>query len=48
LKPDNARYFDYHHSAFDVLENVHPRELAAGAAAMTSFIYLIDQYGIGK
>ncbi len=48
LRPDNARYFDYHHSDFDVLENVHPRELAAGAAAMASFIYLIDQYGIGQ
>ena len=48
LRPDNARYFDYHHSELDVLENVHPRELASGAAALTSFVYLIDQYGIGK
>lgn len=48
LRPDNARYFDYHHSELDVLENVHPRELASGAAALTSFIYLIDQYGIGE
>lgn len=48
LRPDSARYFDYHHSALDVLENVHPRELASGAAAITSFIFLLDQYGIGK
>lgn len=48
LRPDNARYFDYHHAETDVLENVHPRELASGAAAITSFIFLIDQYGIGR
>lgn len=48
LRPDNARYFDYHHSENDVLENVHPRELASGSAALTSLIFLIDQYGIGK
>lgn len=47
LRPDNSRYFDYHHSDADVLENVHPRELASGAAALTSLIILIDQYGIG-
>jgi hypothetical protein len=48
LKPDNARYFDFHHSDLDVLENVHPRELASGAAAIASFIFLVDQYGIGR
>lgn len=48
LRPDNARYFDYHHAASDVLENVHPRELATGAAAMTALVFLIDQYGIGR
>ena len=47
MRPDNARYFDYHHSANDILENVHPRELESGAAAIAAFIYLIDQYGIG-
>ena len=46
MRPDNARYFDYHHSDLDVLENVHPRELATGAAALTSMVFLIDQYGI--
>jgi carboxypeptidase Q len=48
LRPDSSRYFDFHHSHLDVLENVHPRELAAGAAALTSLVFLIDQYGIGK
>lgn len=48
LRPESSRYFDFHHSELDVLENVHPRELASGSAALTSFIYLIDQYGIGK
>ncbi len=46
MRPDNARYFDYHHSDRDILENVHPRELASGAAALTSLVFLIDQYGI--
>jgi hypothetical protein len=31
-----------------VLEKVHPRELASGAAALTSLVFLIDQYGIGQ
>ncbi len=46
LRVDNARYFDLHHTAADVLENVNKRELELGAAAMTSLVYLIDQYGI--
>jgi len=48
LRPDSARYFDFHHSETDVLENVHPRELAMGSAALTSMVYLIDQFGIGQ
>jgi hypothetical protein len=44
LVPDNQRYFDYHHSKNDVFESVHKRELELGAAAMTSLIYLLDQY----
>ncbi len=46
LMPDSQRYFDFHHNANDRVENVHPRELALGAAAMTSLIYLIDKYGL--
>ena len=48
LRPDSARYFDFHHSETDVLENVHPRELAMGSAALTSLVFLIDQFGIGQ
>lgn len=47
LRPESARYFEYHHSEIDVLENVHPRELASGTAALVSLILVLDQYGIG-
>ena len=46
LRPDTQRYFDFHHTAEDHIEAVNKRELNLGAAAMTSLIYLIDQYGI--
>ena len=46
LRPDSQRYFDFHHTATDRIEAVNPRELALGAAAMTSLIYLLDKYGI--
>jgi Zn-dependent M28 family amino/carboxypeptidase len=43
--PDSQRYFDIHHTAKDVFENVHKRELELGSGSMTSLIYLIDQSG---
>lgn len=43
--PDSQRYFDLHHSAKDVFENVNKRELELGSAAMASLVYLIDQHG---
>jgi carboxypeptidase Q len=43
--PDSQRYFDIHHSAKDVFENVNKRELELGAASMAALIYLIDQHG---
>ena len=46
LIPDSQRYFDLHHTAQDVIDNVHPREFLLGGAAMTSLVYLIDQYGL--
>lgn len=46
FKPDGQRYFDFHHTTADVYENVNERELKLGAAAMTSLVYLIDQFGI--
>ena len=44
--PDSQRYFDVHHSANDVFENVNKRELELGAASIASLIYLIDQHGV--
>ncbi len=46
FRPDNQRYFDFHHTTADVMENVNLRELNLGAAAITSLIYLIDQFGL--
>jgi len=43
--PDSQRYFDIHHSAKDVFENVNKRELELGSAAMAALVYLIDQHG---
>ncbi|MEI7483434.1 MAG: M20/M25/M40 family metallo-hydrolase [Ignavibacteriota bacterium] len=43
---DSQRYFDYHHSANDVFENVNRREMQLGSASMAALIYLIDKYGI--
>jgi acetylornithine deacetylase/succinyl-diaminopimelate desuccinylase-like protein len=42
LVVDSQRYFDVHHAATDVIENVHPRELALGAAAMASLLHYVD------
>jgi len=44
LAPDSQRYFDYHHSSSDVLENVNKRELELGALNMAALIYLVDKY----
>ena len=46
FRPDSQRYFDYHHTSIDRIEAVNPRELKMGAAAITSLVYLIDQYGL--
>ena len=44
--PDSQRYFDVHHSASDILENVNSRELRLGAVNIAAFIYLVDKYGL--
>jgi len=44
LRPDSQRYFDHHHAANDTFDAVNKRELALGAATMTSLIYLMDNY----
>jgi hypothetical protein len=46
LRPDSQRYFDYHHSVKDTLDNVNPRELELGAAALASLVWLEDSEGL--
>lgn len=46
FKPDGQRYFDFHHTTADIYANVNVRELKLGAAAITSLVYLIDQFGL--
>ena len=48
LRPDSQRYFDFHHTTIDTFDAVNERELKLGSAAMTSLVYLIDKYGIGR
>ncbi len=44
--PDSQRYMDVHHSANDVFEEVHPRELELGSAAIAILSYLISEEGL--
>jgi len=44
--PDSQRYFDIHHAATDVFENVSERELKLGAANMAALIWLVSEYGL--
>jgi hypothetical protein len=46
LMPDSQRYFDYHHTANDVFENVNHRELKLGAVILSQFIYLVCEHGM--
>ena len=46
LVPDSQRYFDHHHAANYRIEAVNKRELELGAAAMTTWLYLVDRYCI--
>ena len=46
LGPDTQRYFDIHHAATDVFENVSERELKLGAANMAALVYLVSEYGL--
>ncbi|MEJ7671931.1 MAG: hypothetical protein WKF59_04315 [Chitinophagaceae bacterium] len=46
LSPDSQRYFDIHHAATDVFENVSERELNLGAANMAALIWLVSEYGL--
>lgn len=46
LLPDPQRYFDLHHTDNDVFEQVHRRELALGAAAIATMVWLVSEYGM--
>ena len=46
LSIDGQKYFEIHHTAKDVFEAVHPREMELGTASMASLVYLIDKYGL--
>ena len=39
--PDAQRYFDVHHSRLDTLDQVSPRELSLGAAAIAGLAWLV-------
>jgi carboxypeptidase Q len=46
LEVDGQKYFNYHHTANDVFENVNKRELELGAASMAMFIWLLSEKGL--
>jgi len=46
LSTTGQRYFNMHHSAIDVFENVNAQELHLGAAVMAAMVYLVDKYGL--
>ena len=46
FRPDSQRYFDFHHTSQDTIENVNPRELSLGAATIAALIYLIYNFGL--
>ena len=46
LTPDSQRYFDLHHTTRDSIDQVNPRELQLGAAALAALVYLVDKYGL--
>jgi Zn-dependent M28 family amino/carboxypeptidase len=45
-RPDNQRYFDYHHAATDQFDIINARELELGAAGMAALLYLMDKYDV--
>lgn len=46
LRPDPQRYFDLHHTANDVFEQINHRELKMGAATLAQIVYLISKHGL--
>ncbi len=46
FQPDSQRYFDIHHAATDVFENVSKRELDLGSVNIAALVYLVSQNGL--
>lgn len=46
--PDSQRYFDYHHTEIDRFEAVNKRELELGAAAISSLVFFLSEYGFSE
>ena len=46
LRVDGQRYFDYHHSDHDTIDNVHDRELESGAVALAILSYVLAEEGL--
>jgi len=44
--PASQTYFDFHHSALDTLDKVHPRELELGAIVLALMAYISSEEGI--
>lgn len=44
--PDSQRYMDIHHSANDIFDAVHPRELELGSASIAILAYLLSEEGL--
>jgi hypothetical protein len=44
LRPDSQRYFEIHHSALDVLDQVNAREMELGSGTLAAVIYILDKY----
>lgn len=41
-RPESQRYFDFHHSARDRIDAIHPRSLEMGSASMSALFYILD------
>lgn len=46
LLTNSQRYFEYHHSANDTVDQVSRREMQLGTASIASLVYLIDKNGL--
>ena len=46
LRPENHRYFEFHHSTEDNIKAINQRELEMGSASLAALIYLLDKYDI--